>query len=159
MAVVVDDNDSGLITIPETGTSGIRLMLEVSEGPEIGKRLPWVGFLTDAAFDNTLKALVLALGFSGDFDEVLKNANLFSGKKCSFKAEFEEYQGKERLKIRWLNPVNGGVGAPVLKADAAKQLVDRINSRSKSVAKTLQTGGITKPATKPFAGADDDIYF
>jgi len=154
-AVVIEDPGNGLFEAGDKKTPGIRLWLAVTdEGPEKGLVIDWSGWLTDGAFDNTLKALAEAFEFEGDFGALATNGNLFFGKPCSITTEFEEYKGKSHCKVRWLNPVGGGAPAP-MDQTAAKGLAAKLTARAAALRKAA--GQPTpKPAQRPNTPEGED---
>lgn len=162
-AVVIKSESNGLFEAGEKKTPGVRLALAVVGGPEEGNYIDWNGWLSDSAFDNTVKTLNETFGFSGNFGEIAEMPDIFAGQQCSITTENEEYQGKVRLKVKWLNPVGGGP-APTLKPDEAKGLAARLSSRATALLKSAGAKPATTPkpaATVPAgaAGSDDEIPY
>ncbi len=93
----------------ETGTPFVELSFENAEGERING---WV-YLSEKAFERAVKTLRDAFGFDGNFETLPAQV---TGKRCSITTEFDEYDGKERLKVKWINalrrpvkPIAGGV--------------------------------------------------
>jgi hypothetical protein len=60
-------------------------------------------YLTDRTIDRTVKTL-RDLGWQGkDWEEELHCNNPLEGVECSITGDFEEYNGKSRFKIQWVN--------------------------------------------------------
>lgn len=160
-AIVIEDPGNGLFEAGDKQTPGIRLWLAITDdGPDKGKVIDWTGWLTDGAFENTNKALTEAFGFDGDYGAFSANGNLFQHKECSITTEFEEYKGKSRLKVRWLNPVGGGAPAPLDPA-AARGLAAKLTARAAALRKAAgQPAPAAKPASRPNTpGGDDEIPY
>ncbi len=145
----------------EKGTPFVRIPLIVSEGSEIGKYAVWYGYLSDAAFERTIEVLVKAFGFNGDLEGLYSGKISFVGDPCQIVTELESYQGKERCKVRWLNPPGGG---PVQKMDENKvrTLIGQLQRKSVALAKNIRaTATVPAPASAmpKETVADDDVPF
>lgn len=89
-----------IATAPELGQSEqgspfIQISFETAEGSITG----WL-YLTEKALERTIETLRKVFNFDGNFETVCDQIN---GKECSIVCENEEYQGKERLKVKWIN--------------------------------------------------------
>lgn len=120
--------------VGEKKTPFIRLPLIIQEAQEtetedqIGTEAVWRGFITEAAVGRTVKALAKAFNWNGDLaalaaDQYLTafdnpdmvtlekgkttDSDPFTGKSCRITCEEEEYDGKKRVVIKWLNPSEG----------------------------------------------------
>ena len=80
----------------KTGTPFLYLGLANTAGEHIGA---WL-YLSEAAFEGSLKTLRNAFNFDGNFDTLLAQVTF---KDCSFECQFEEFDGKETLKVKWIN--------------------------------------------------------
>lgn len=154
----VKDASNGLFETP-SGTPGIRLVLEVTETGEYeGQLVTWTGWLSDKAFDFTVKALNEAFSFSGNFAEIAEMPDLFAEQPCSFETEMEPSENdasKVYCKVKWLNPVGGrGGNAPVLEKHAAVDLAKRMSGRAQALLKSATTGGSAPPRQPSMANAD-----
>lgn len=146
IAVVIDDPDNGLVEIGKENKPAIRLILAIVGGPCEGHTIEWIGWLTDAAFESTLKRLQDAFQFSGNFGEVAEMPALFAGQQCRITTEFETYENKTRLKVKWLNSLAGGGGAaPVMEPAKAKSLASKLTARAAALMKAAGT----KPPAAP----------
>jgi len=61
-------------------------------------------WLTDAAFERTMKTLAQVFAWNGANIEELNDRSLFSGKKVILVCEEEEYNGEKRMKVVFINP-------------------------------------------------------
>lgn len=106
----------------------------VDPGIHNGEYAVWQGWLTEAAFDRTIARLTEVFGFDGDLDSLSAGTQTLAGKKCSVETKAEEYRGKTKIKIAWLNRAGGSKSAPL---DTAKlsSLLNGLTSRAKAVAK------------------------
>jgi hypothetical protein len=147
----------------EKGTPFARIPLKVVEGPCAGQRIVWSGWLSEGACDGTSESLATVFGFDGDWDALHAGKITFTGQRCSVTTEAETYQGKQRIKAKWLNAVGGG-GPKPMEESKVKSLLSKLTPRSKAVAKAAKAaaGVTTAPATSepaPTAAPDDDVPF
>lgn len=152
-----------------TGTFQIGVLMEITNGPE-GQppdQINWYGFLTEKALPVTVKALG-ALGWKGiDLTELENRGGGLDTNEVEIVVEHEEYDGKLRAKVKWINS-GGGLGmskrveGDSLKAFAAKMRAS-IVAADPSRAKTASNG--KKPPTRGAAppaepqGDGDEIPF
>jgi hypothetical protein len=138
----------------ESKTPYIRIPFTVKDGPAKGRIGVYCAWLTDAAFDNTIKRLKEVFGFNGDLDALYNRKINFTGMPCNIQTESETYQGKTRFKVAWLNPPGGGGGglAPIDKSKASS-LLAKLSSRAKAIAKTAESKVDAKPSADPTAAA------
>ena len=127
----------------DKGTPFLRLTFHAAEGQIDGYL-----YLSDKAIDRTCQVLK-DIGFAGDFDRL----DTLKGVAVSITCEMEDFEGKDRLKVRWINPPRKEVAPPP--AGLAKSLTARFRSiagPAKPVART------TAPAAAPqvLSGAEDD---
>lgn len=112
-----------LIANKDGDKDAIEVCFEFEE-PSTGnpERLYWQGWLSDAAIERTMDTLVNVLGFDRD----VALAEGFESKKVinfenevKLVVEGEEYEGKVRPKIKWVNRI-GGSGFIGQTAEVAK---------------------------------------
>jgi len=159
--IVIEDTSNGLFESTEKRTPGIRLILEVTEGPQMGEVIAWTGWLSEntskpgaeSAFERTTKLLNEVFGFNGNYLDVAENGNHFRDLPCSFVTEMEadlKDPNKSYLRVKWLNSPGGRHGnAPVLDSGAAKSLAQRMSARAQALLKS--SGAVTtgNPAYTP----------
>lgn len=140
----------------EKGTLGISLAcIVITEGDQNGKEISWTGWLTEKAVDNTIKALIKAFpSWNGDLQGLLKDEYSFEEMTCDITAETEFYEGKARVKARWLNPVGGN--RKVVDSNKLSGLIKAINRKSMALAKTEKKA---EPAKVASASVEDDIPY
>ena len=129
----------------EKGTPFIRVPIQVTgDGPEKGAGAVWQGWLSNAAFENTIKRLVEVFGFNGDLASLATGKQTLTGKPCSITTEFETYEGKKRCKIKWLNAPGGGAAKPMeqRKLDA---LLARLTPQAMAIAGGVKAEEAVKP--------------
>lgn len=162
-AIVLADPANGLCQIGEKKTDALRLILAVVEPKENeGETIEWMGWLSDNAFENTDKRLREVFGFDGDYEALAANPNLFAQSLCRITTEFETYNGKERLKVKWLNNAESANTATPLPPAEAKGLASRLKARSMALAKAAGTSTTTTTAKRPNTpqpGDSDEIPY
>jgi len=129
-----------------------------------GRVITWQGWLTDAAFDNTIKSLCEAFQeWDGDLESLQNGEFGFEGLECQIVAESETYEGKPRIKAKWLNPVGGG-GKP-MEAEKVSGLIAKLGRKAKAIAKSVRDEqgspaprASSRPSNLP-PPEDDDIPF
>ena len=130
---IVEPPDAGWIGEQgEKNTPFVRIPLVVTEGEFKGQIALYKGWLSDGAFDNTIKRLAEVFGFDGDLITLNSGRQSLAGKPCNITTEMENYQGKDRLKIAWLNPP----GKPLDEMKIAS-ILTKLNAKSKAIAKTV----------------------
>lgn len=140
----------------ERATPFIRIPVKVVEGDDTGKTIVYQAWLSDAAFDKTIARLAEVFGFDGDIEGLVAGRQTLAGLPCQIETEFETYENKPRLRVKWLNKAGGGIKP--LEAAKVSSLLGKLNARSKAVAKqALKETGAAKPAAKPAQseGGDD----
>lgn len=85
------------------GTPQVQVPLEL----ENGRKIVWNGYLTEGAAEFTIKALKF-LGFKEKSLSKLDGANLEN--EVSVTLDYEEYDGKQRLRVQWINPIGMASG-------------------------------------------------
>lgn len=141
----------------EKKTQYLRIPVKVIEGPCAGQRGIWNGWLSDAAFDNTIARLTQVFGFNGDLTALHEGRVTLAGKRCSVSTESETYNGKPRVKVQWLNEPGGG-GPKPLEETKVNALLSKLTARAKAIAKATKVAAPATPAPTPTA-SDDDVPF
>lgn len=125
------------------GTPFLALSFSTEEG---GAITGWL-YLSEKALPNSVKTLRDAFLFDGDFETVIDQV---TGKPCSITVETEEYDGKERLRVRWIN------GPRTSKAiDNQGEFLKALSAKAARIPKQVAKAGTahtrtSKPAV-PFA--------
>lgn len=133
--------ESGWIGQSDKGSDYIAIDCEVDEEcPEKGQQATAYLYLTDAAFERSVKTLADAFGFDGNFVNLQLNKVTLDGMPCSITTEFESYEGKDRLKVKWLNNINR---TPKIDPQKASEIASRLTRRAQAIMKSI------KPAAKP----------
>lgn len=89
-------------TISETGKDGLALKFATREGDTIHTTL----WLTPAAYDRSTKTMQEVFGMTTYKD--LANGKPLANLKATIVVEGEEYKGKVRMKVKWINQRGGG---------------------------------------------------
>lgn len=149
---VVEKPERGYFGKEEKGTPFIRIPIVITEdGPCRGQLTIWKGYLTDAAYENTILALVAAFRFNGDLEGLYAGRVSFEGLPCNVAVEIETYNGRRMAKAQWLNPPGGGGGgkAKAMEEGQIKDIFKRLGGEAKKIANAaLKAAG---PAPAPVA--------
>ena len=103
-----------------TGTAGLEVAFRFKQllagGAQSDEQLTWVGWISDAARDRTMKTLVDVLGYNGSMDT--NEDGVFTDPKVldwdrdiTLVIEMEAYEGKQYPKIKWVNKAGGSAFA------------------------------------------------
>lgn len=106
----------------KNGTPSIKLKLQLEGGETIYHDI----WLSDAAFARSIETLKEVFSFNGNF-EALQN---LIGCECEAVIEQETFEGKERDKVKWINPVGGRV-LRGLDGDRAQALARKLGLKAK----------------------------
>lgn len=88
--------------ISSTGKEQIGVMFELVGGPHDGKHITWFGYFTDNTVDRTLESL-RHCGWDSDN---LAELDGLAANEVELVVEDEEYEGKVRSKVKWVNRVS-----------------------------------------------------
>lgn len=134
------------------GSEQIGVLVEVLDGPMKGRRHVWYGSWSEAALPMTVDGL-MALGWFGQSLTTLK-ADLKEGAQASGVFDYEEYEGKQRLRLNFINRPKQIRFAQEMTPQGFEALGKRVHKmidQGKHVRKGQRAGGV--PAE------DDDIPF
>jgi hypothetical protein len=125
--------------VSKTGKEQIAVLFEVTQGEEQGYHFTWYGFFTPETTDRTLESM-RHCGWESDS---LEHIDTLGNNEVELVLEEEEYEGKVRTRVRWVNrPARLVVGEQMsperLKAFAAKM-------RGKAVASKQKYGAQPQP--------------
>lgn len=105
------------------GTPYLQLTFEADQGI-IARRL----YLSDAAWDYSMKTLKKAFSFDSDFENLAQLDN----RECEIVTHYEKDQeGKDQIAVKWVNARK----APIMEADQQQSLAARLSRKA----------GIVKP--------------
>ena len=145
----------------KTGTVGIEIAFRFNEGT-LTEQLNWVGWLSAAAIENTMDTLTNVLGFNGD-DTTDANGQLTNPHALAYLqdvkivVEMEEYEGKSRAKIKWVNRL-GGSGFQAISVDTIKADLNAIGFKAAFLA-AKQGGPATSQASPRTTINESDLPF
>ena len=155
-------------TAGKNDTPFIRIPLTITEGAMKGQTHVYQAWISDAAYERTMKNLQEVFGWDGDLENLAQQVNTgpFVGKPCSIVCEEEpDHNGNPRVIIKWLNGPDGG--GKLMAANVALQLARRLSG--KPAADTSHAGppqerrAQPKPPTDPLdpsgTEAEQDIPF
>lgn len=145
----------------EKGTPYLSFLFATEQGEELTGYL----YLSDAAFERTTKTLREVFGFDNNFETVVEQV---TGKEASIVVEIENFEGRDRAKVKWINAVGGGAGKPL---ENAGTLLAQLSAKAKRIPAAAPTAARTAapasrpapaarpaPAPKP-AAPEDDVPF
>ena len=134
------------------GTPFIELALETDDHSTIEAQL----YLSEAAFDRTIKVLRECFGFDDNFDTA--EGQLVGG-RCSIDCQLEPFttekgEVKEFLKVKWINPENQGAKPIANQSEFLKSL-------SAKASRIARPEGLPapRPAAPKAAANDEDVPF
>ena len=145
----------------EKGTPYVSILFENEQGEDLTAFL----YLSDAALERTVRTLREVFGFNDDFGTIKEQV---TGKQASIVVEAEEFGGKTRMKVKWINTVGGGSGKPL---ENASTLLAQLSARAKRIpaaapaaARTAAPAARPAPSAKPApapkpAAVDEDVPF
>lgn len=127
--VVLEPGNGWFGSAGEKNTPYIRIPLQITDGPMEGQEVTYQAWITDAALNRTVDNLMEVFEWDGDLVKLAKQVNTgpFVGKPCSIVCEEEEYKGKKRVVIKWLNGPDGA--GKMLEIDKAIQLAVELDKR------------------------------
>lgn len=129
----------------QTGTPYVFLLLRTDEREMTDAYL----YLSEKAFERTLKTLSEAFGFDGDFDTISRQ---LVGKRCSIVAEEEDDGFGLKVRVRWINPEQAKT--------ADKAFLAMLTGRARSLLQGQpKAAPPAAPSVAPAADDDDDIPF
>jgi len=123
----------------------IRAVVNEPESSQHGAEITFYAWLSDGAIDRTVKDLKEVFGWDGDLMALDSGDTTFVGLECVIVTEADTYDGKTRIKAKFLNSVHRQ--APVMAREKVSSLIARLNSRTKAVAKA--TAAAVVSAAKP----------
>lgn len=125
-----------------TGTEQVAVEFEVVEEGECqGERIVWYGYFSEAAARRTIESL-RHTGWKGDD---LSNLSTVGSQDCQIDVQPEEYEGRTRLKVAWVNSANGGLALKERMSDEERRA---FAAKMRGVVLSLGNGKPT-PAAKP----------
>lgn len=108
------------------GAEQIGVLVSVEEGPAQGRRFVWYGSWTEAALPITFDGLV-ALGWAGKSLGTITE-DVKPGAEAMGVFAYETYEGKQRLRLNFINPMRTIRFAKPLEEAARKVLAQRVHT-------------------------------
>jgi hypothetical protein len=147
----------------EKATPFIRIPLIVKEGAYQGQEVTYRAWINDKSAKRTIDNLKDVFQWNGDIVALAQGDSPFVGMPCSIVTEEEEYEGKVRVAIKWLNKAEGP--DKIMDANRALQLAQSLASRiggqprpaEQREARPKAAYGAPPPATRPRPPADPDL--
>ena len=126
-----------------TGTPFVQLLFENEKGEVI---TGWL-YLSENSFERTVQVLREAFSFNNNFDDVVSQVE---GKRCSIVCENETYNGKETLKVKWVNAEGSGGGAPAKPLSNQSELMKELSAKATRIARpAAKAPSAARPAAAP----------
>lgn len=126
-----------------SGNEQIGVKFETKQGD-----IMWYGYFSPAAMPYTLERLKTC----GLPDNNLIKADEMVGTEVDIIVEHEEYDGKTRLKVQWINPIGGGGMRNPMDSDSLAEFARRIKEQADGAKKRNE-------AERQALLDDDDIAF
>jgi hypothetical protein len=124
---------------------------------EPGTGITWYGSLTDAALEYTLKDL-RAMGWQGDdITELDNNGGKLDARDVQIVVVHEEYQGKTRAKVKWVNSAGGLAMTNRVTGDKLKGFAAGLRGKILGLEPGRKPAPAAQPSRQPVR--NDDIPF
>lgn len=121
--------------------------------PEVaGQHLAWFGFFTEKTWERTIESLRYC-GFRGDDLSELPNQVLSS--EVQLVVEHEEWEGRTRAKVAWVNRSGGVQLKNPMKQDDLKRFAAMMKSRVRGVS---EAPAVPPPGREPGSDDGDDPF-
>lgn len=122
----------------EKGTTFLQLDFAADNGDTISG---WL-YLSEAAFERSVKTLRETFAFNDDFNTAVDQV---SGKRCSIVIDIENFEGKDRAKVKWINPEHS---EPKPLSNAVATLA-ALSAKAARIAKPAPKAPNTAPRSTP----------
>jgi len=124
--------DHVLKEVGEKNTPAVNVTMETVENVQTKEphvmTVYWSGWLTEGAFDHTMKSLTDACGWDGEDLSDLNGTGRLVGSEVWVVLEEEVYEGKTRTVVKWLNRLGGGAQKP-FDQQKAVELSERLKGK------------------------------
>jgi hypothetical protein len=144
------------------GKPQVAVTFEILEGEDTGRNITWYGYFTDRTKERTIESLRFC-GWKGDDISDLSSVN--GDGEVSLVIEHEEYEGKTRAKVQWVNGGGARLAKP-MDANDAKAFAAKLKGIVAGVDAKMKSGGGRGGGPAPSLGDeapppidDDDIPF
>lgn len=125
----------------QNGKECVVVRFEFADGPHTGRSIQWWGYFTEAAVDRTMESLRYC---GWDSDSIAELDNL-GANEVELVVKDEEYQGKWRSKVQWVNRLSRLFTSSPM--DAQQRAAFAARMRGKAVASRQKLG--TRPSAAP----------
>jgi hypothetical protein len=126
--------EAAQLTKTSKGDPQVLVVFEIlSPGPQQGSKIGWYGFFTPKTQERTLEALY-ACGWHGPD---LTDLSGVGDREVEIVVEEEEYQGKVRSKVRWVNVPGRGANISPLPVNEATAFAARMKGLAAKVAQDV----------------------
>jgi hypothetical protein len=139
---------TGIVLSEGKNAEQVLIEFELTAPEVAGQNITAYRSLSDKAAEYTVKDLQ-TLGVSGLTDQELEAA---IDKRCQIVVQHEEYDGKTRAKVKFINPLGGLSMATPLQDDKKRLLAAKMKGLFAASSKP-------KPAPKPQEPVPDDLPF
>lgn len=140
----------GALGMTGTGKEQVGVELEILEGDAKGQRITWRGYFTDGTFDRTIESL-RHLGWQGNDLADLRGIN---ANEAVAVIEHEQYEGKLRARVQWIN-APGGIALKE-RLDASQTAAFAARMKGRILALDQAKGAGASNASAPAAGTPTD---
>lgn len=124
------------------GNEQVAVAVEFLDGPNKGRRSVWYGSFTENAADRTMESLRY-LGWNND--DLFNMTGLGESEAVGVVEEEEGNDGKRRVRVKWINRVQGPAFKNRLDDVQLKAFSQRMKGKAVATRKKLEQGGF-KPA-------------
>jgi hypothetical protein len=145
----------------QKATPQVVVNCEILDGEEVGRRIAWIGYFTEATTQRTVESLRY-FGFKGDDLATLVTQKL--EQRVQIVVEHEDYNNRTRARVSWVNRPGGGglrLSDPMSK-DGLRKFAARMKAAVRAIPEATGAkaeGGARpapKPSTPPTDGRRDD---
>jgi hypothetical protein len=143
--------------VSEKNTEFVAVVFRIEEGENFGERVTWNGYFTEKTIKRTLESLRYC-GWSGD---MVTDLTGIDKNKVQLVIKEEEFEGKLRTKVEWVNRL-GGMAVKNRMDDATrKAFAARLKGAAMSVSKDLAKEVTVAPKEQaaPAREPGDDFPF
>lgn len=131
----------------------VAVELRILDEEFLGDTITWYGYFTDGTTERTLESLRL-LGWAGDD---LFDLSGIGSTEVRIVIEEDEYEGKVRLKVRWVNAIGGlGLAKPMNEAQS-RAFAARMKGSVLAHNKKADAGTGQRASSGRAAGPRDDV--
>lgn len=127
---------------------GVQIALLDADGVETDYTIGWYGYFTDGTFERTIESL-RNMGWQGDD---LRDLSTVGSKACEIVVDFEEYQGRRSLKVKFINSAGRRTVAMKNEMDASAVAAFAARMRGQVIATNGGKASRTATPSRPAAG-------